>query len=203
MWNGRIWLAVPMLFSVGFMLNFLIGGVTGVMLAAPPIDYQAQDTYFIVAHFHYTMFGGAVFGIFAAIYFWFPKMTGVMLSEKVGRGVFVLLFAGFNLTFWPQFVLGQRGMPRRYVDYASDLGYDTPNLVSTIGAYVMAVGILLFLWDVWTSLRRRTPAGEDPWGGYSLEWATTSPPPEYNFDHLPRIRSERPAFDLHHPELKP
>jgi cytochrome c oxidase subunit I len=196
MWNGKIWLAVPMLFSVGFMMNFLIGGVTGVMLASPAIDYVAQDTYFLVAHFHYTMLGGAVFGIFAAIYFWFPKMTGAMLSEKLGRAVFFLLFIGFNLTFWPQFVLGQRGMPRRYVDYGSGLGYDTPNLVSTIGAYVMAVAVLLFLWDVWSALRHRRVAGDDPWGGYSLEWATTSPPPEYNFDQLPRIRSERPAFDL-------
>ena len=117
MWNGRIWLSVPMLFSIGFMLNFLIGGVTGVMVASPPIDYQAQDTYFVVAHFHYTMLGGSVFGIFAAIYFWFPKMTGAMLREGLGRAVFVLLFVGFNLTFWPQFILGLRGMPRRYVDY--------------------------------------------------------------------------------------
>ncbi len=203
MWGGKIWLAVPMLFSVGFMLNFLIGGVTGVMLASPAIDYQAQDTYFLVAHFHYTMFGGAVFGIFAAIYFWFPKMTGVMLSERLGRAVFFLLFVGFNLTFWPQFVLGQRGMPRRYVDYSSGLGYDTPNLVSTIGSYVMAVAILVFLWSVGSALRRRHPAGNDPWGGYSLEWTTTSPPPEYNFDRLPRIRSERPGFDVVHAERTP
>jgi cytochrome c oxidase subunit 1 len=203
MWSGRIWLSVPMLFSIGFMLNFLIGGVTGVMLAAPAIDFQAQDTYFLVAHFHYTMLGGAVFGIFAGIYFWFPKMTGAMLSEKVGRLAFFLLFVGFNVTFWPQFVLGQRGMPRRYVDYASGLGYDTPNFVSTIGAFVLGIGVLVFLWDVWRSLRHREPAGDDPWGGYSLEWATTSPPPEYNFDSLPRIRSERPAFDLHHPDLTP
>jgi cytochrome c oxidase subunit I len=203
MWRGRIWLAAPMLFSIGFMLNFLIGGVTGVMVAAPPIDYHVHDTYFVVAHFHYTMVGGAVFGIFAAIYFWFPKMTGVLLSETLGRVVFAILFVGFNLTFWPQFVLGLRGMPRRYVSYAEGLGYDTPNLVSTIGSFVMAVAVLVFLWDLWSSFRRRTPAGDDPWGGYSLEWATTSPPPEHNFDRLPAIRSERPAFDLHHPERAP
>ena len=189
-----------MLFSIGFLLNFLIGGVTGVMLASAPIDYSVSDSYFLVSHFHYTMMGGSVFGIFAAIYFWWPKMTGYLLSERMGRAVFALLFVGFNLTFWPQFVLGLRGMPRRIVDYASDLGWDTPNLVSTMGAGVLTIGVLVFLTDVWRSRRRRTPAGDDPWGGYSLEWATTSPPPEHNFSSMPRIRSERPAFDLHHPK---
>ncbi len=199
MWGGRIRFGVPMLFSIGFLLNFLIGGVTGVMLASAPIDYSVSDSYFLVSHFHYTMMGGSVFGIFAAIYFWWPKMTGYLLSERMGRAVFALLFVGFNLTFWPQFVLGLRGMPRRIVDYASDLGWDTPNLVSTMGAGVLTIGVLVFLTDVWRSRRRRTPAGDDPWGGYSLEWATTSPPPEHNFTSMPRIRSERPAFDLHHP----
>jgi cytochrome c oxidase subunit 1 len=200
MWGGRIRFGVPMLFSIGFLLNFLIGGVTGVMLASAPIDYSVSDSYFLVSHFHYTMMGGSVFGIFAAIYFWWPKMTGYLLSERLGRAVFALLFVGFNLTFWPQFVLGLRGMPRRIVDYASDLGWDTPNLVSTLGAGVLTIGVLTFLADVWISRRRRTPSGDDPWGGYSLEWATTSPPPEHNFSSMPRIRSERPAFDLHHPK---
>ena len=203
MWGGRIWFATPMLFAIGFLLNFLIGGVTGILLAAPALDYQLSDSYFVVAHFHYTMVGGAVFGIFAAIYFWFPKVTGAMLRERLGRVVFVLLFVGFNATFWPQFVLGQRGLPRRYVDYPPGVGFDTPNLVSSLGYVVMAAGVIAFLVDVWISLRERVPAGDDPWGGYSLEWATTSPPPEQNFVSIPSIRSERPAFDLRHPELAP
>jgi cytochrome c oxidase subunit 1 len=195
MWGGRIAFHVPMLFAVGFLLNFLIGGVTGVMLASPPIDYQVADSYFLIAHFHYTLMGGSVFGIFAAVYFWFPKATGVMLREWIGRLVFAFLFVGFNLTFWPQFVVGLRGMPRRVVDYPSGLGLDTPNLVSTVGVGVLSIGVVLFLVDVWVSLRRRVPAGDDPWGGHSLEWATTSPPPEHNFDRLPPIRSEQPAWD--------
>ncbi len=198
MWQGKIRMAVPMLFAVGFLLNFLIGGVTGVMLASAPIDFQVADSYFLVAHFHYTMLGGAVFGIFAAIYFWHPKMTGRMLSERMGRLVFLFLFVGFNMTFWPQFVLGMRGMPRRIVDYARGLGFETPNLVSSVGAGVLTVGVLLFLVDFWRARRHPVPAGDDPWGGFSLEWATTSPPPEHNFSKLPPIRSERPTYDLHH-----
>jgi cytochrome c oxidase subunit 1 len=203
MWGGKLWFATPMLFSIGFLLNFLVGGVTGILLAAPAIDYQVSDSYFVVAHFHYTMVGGAVFGIFAAIYFWFPKITGAMLRESLGRVVFALLFVGFNLTFWPQFVAGLRGLPRRYIDYPPDMGFDTPNLVSSLGYVVMAAGVIAFLIDVAISLRRRVPAGDDPWGGYSLEWATSSPPPEQNFTSLPPIRSERPAWDLRHPELAP
>ena len=203
MWGGKLVFRVPMLFSIGFLLNFLIGGVTGVMLASAPLDFQLADSYFLVSHFHYTMMGGSVFGIFAAIYFWWPKAFGYRLSERLGRGVFVLMFVGFNLTFWPQFVVGLRGMPRRIVDYAPGLGWDTPNLVSSLGVVVLSAGVLLFLVDALTARRRRTPAGDDPWGGFSLEWATTSPPPENNFSSLPRIRSERPAFDMRHPELAP
>jgi cytochrome c oxidase subunit I len=200
MWGGRIrWSATPMLLSIFFMLNFLIGGVTGVMLASPPIDYQVADSYFLVAHFHYTMMGGSVFGIFAAIYFWFPKMTGRMLRDRIGRVVAVLLFVGFNLTFWPQFIVGLRGMPRRVVDYPRGIGFDTPNLVSSLGVTVMSVAVLLFLYDWWWSRRNGTHAGDDPWGGYSLEWTTSSPPPEHNFERMPRIRSIRPAYDAKHP----
>jgi cytochrome c oxidase subunit 1 len=203
MWGGRIRFAVPMLFALGFLLNFLIGGVTGVMLASAPIDFQVSDSYFLVAHFHYTLMGGSVFAIFAAITFWFPKAFGIRLSEAIGRWVFAWLFVGFNLTFWPQFVAGLRGMPRRIADYPRGLGFETPNLVSTIGVVAMSVGVLLFLADVWLAFRRREPAGDDPWGGSSLEWATTSPPPHHNFATLPPIRSERPAFDLRHPDLEP
>jgi cytochrome c oxidase subunit 1 len=200
--GGRIRFSVPMLFAIGFLLNFLIGGVTGVMVASPPVDYQAQDTYFVVAHFHYTMMGGAAFAIFGAIHFWWPKVTGYRLVESLGRATFALLFVGFNLTFWPQFVLGQRGLPRRVVDYPVGLGFDTPNLVSTIGAFVIALGVVTFLIDVAVSRRRRVLAGDDPWGGFSLEWATTSPPPEHNFDRLPRIRNERPALELSQPSAQ-
>jgi cytochrome c oxidase subunit I len=202
MWAGKLFFRTPMLFSIGFLLNFLIGGVTGVMVASPPLDYHLADSYFLVAHFHYTMMGGAAFGVFAAIYFWLPKATGVMLRESLGRAVFVLLFVGFNLTFWPQLVVGLRGMPRRVVDYAPDIGYDAPNLVSTVGYGAMFLAVAVFLVDLVVSLRRPRPAGDDPWGGHSLEWATTSPPPAHNFLRLPRIRSERPAFDLRHPELE-
>jgi cytochrome c oxidase subunit I len=140
-----------------------------------------------------------VFGIFAAIYFWFPKMTGRMLRDRIGRVVAVLLFVGFNLTFWPQFVAGLRGMPRRVVDYPSGIGFDTPNMVSSLGVVVMSLAVLLFVYDWWWSRRHGTRAGDDPWGGYTLEWATSSPPPEHNFERLPRIRSYRPAYDLKHP----
>ncbi len=195
MWRGRIWFATPMLFALGFMLNFLIGGITGVMLASPPLDYHFQDTYFVVAHLHYVLMGGSVFVIFAAICFWFPKFTGYLLSETAGRISVVLMFVGFNLTFWPMFVLGLRGMPRRVADYAMAEPWGSPNVVATIGLGILSLGILVFVADLVMALRRKRPAPADPWGGFSLEWATTSPPPEHNFERLPPVRSERPAFD--------
>jgi cytochrome c oxidase subunit 1 len=200
MWRGRLTFPTPMLFSLGFLLNFLIGGITGVMLASPPIDFHAQDTYFVVAHFHYTIMGGSVFGVFAAIYFWWPKITGYRLRERLGKVVFALLFAGFNLTFLPMHFLGLRGMPRRIVDYLPSDGWTTENVLATMGLALMTLGMLVFLGDVWISRRRRIPAGGDPWGGYALEWVTSSPPPDHNFEELPPIRSERPAFDLRHPQ---
>jgi cytochrome c oxidase subunit 1 len=204
MWGGRIrWAHPAMLFSIGMMLNFLLGGVSGVIVASAPLDYHFNDSYFLVSHFHYTLMGGSVFGIFAAIYFWFPKMTGRLMRERLGRWAFAFLFVGFNLTFWPQFILGMRGMPRRVPDYPSDVGFETQNLVSSVGVVVMSVGVLIFLWDWWTARRNGTPSGPDPWDGRSLEWSTSSPPPEHNFTELPRIRSVSPTIDTKHPELVP
>lgn len=200
MWRGAIWVATPMLFCIGFMLNFLLGGITGVMVASPPIDYHVEDTYFIVAHLHYVLMGGSVFAIFAAVYFWFPKVTGFMLREGWGKLHFGLMFAGFNLTFFPMHILGLWGMPRRVVTYPPLPGWAALNLLSTAGSALLALSVAVFLWNVWVSLRRPIPAGDDPWGGFSLEWATTSPPPEHNFFTIPPVRSERPAFDLRHPE---
>ncbi len=202
MWGGSIRLSTPMLWCIGFMFNFLLGGITGVMIASPPFDYAVHDTYFIVAHMHYVLGGGSLFAIFAAIYYWFPKMTGYLLNERLGKVVFLLTFIGFNLTFWPMHVLGLRGMQRRIADYQPSLGPDqsltTPNLVATLGTYVMTIGALLFLWNVFQAFRRKVPAGDDPWGGSTLEWWTSSPPPEHNFHSLPPIRSERPVFDWKH-----
>ncbi len=202
MWRGSIRLATPMLWCLGFMANFLIGGITGVMIASPPFDYQAQDTYFIVAHMHYVLGGGSLFAIFAGLYYWFPKVTGYLLSERIGKVVFALEFVGFNMTFWPMHVLGLRGMQRRVADYLPSLGpggsLTTPNLVATIGSYVMAIGAILFIANVVQAFRRKEPAGDDPWGSYTLEWITSSPPPEHNFHWLPPIRSERPVFDWRH-----
>ena len=198
MWRGRIWLATPMLWCVGFLINFLVGGITGVMLAAAPADYDFNNTYFVVAHMHYVLGGGSLFAIFAGYTFWFPKMTGIRLSERIGRWGFLLTFVGFNLTFWPMFVVGLRGMPRRVATYSANAGWSGPNLLASIGAGVLAVGVLLFVANLVVSIRRKEPAGDDPWGGYTLEWVTSSPPPEHNFHWLPPIRSERPAFDWRH-----
>ncbi|MGE5248964.1 MAG: cytochrome c oxidase subunit I, partial [Bacteroidota bacterium] len=195
MWSGRPVFRTPLLYVSGFILLFVVGGLTGVMFPAVPFDQQVTDSYFVVAHFHYALVGGAVFPIFAAFYYWFPKMTGRMLNERLGVWNFWLMFTGFNLTFFPMHINGLLGMPRRVYTYASGLGWDGLNLLETMGAVVLAVGILLFVINALTSLRNGTLAGDNPWEGSSLEWATTSPPPPYNFETLPEVHSRNPLWD--------
>jgi cytochrome c oxidase subunit 1 len=202
MWGGSLSFETPMLWAVGFLTTFLFGGLTGVILASPPLDFQVSDTYFVVAHFHYVVFGTVVFAMFAGFYFWWPKFTGRMLDERLGKLHFWLLFLGFHTTFLVQHWLGVEGMPRRYADYGANDGFTTLNQVSSIGAFLLGASTLPFLYNVYKSRKAPLVAVDDPWGwGRSLEWATGSPPPRHNFDRLPRIHSESPAFDLHHPDL--
>jgi len=205
MWRGAVTFETPMLFSLGFMVTFLFGGLSGVILASPPLDFHVSDTYFVVAHFHYVLFGTIVFAVFSGVYFWFPKFTGRFLDEKLGKVHFWLTFLGFHLTFLVQHWLGAEGMPRRYADYLPTDGFTTLNTVSTIGAFVLGASMLPFLWNVYHSYRYgEVTRADDPWGyGNSLEWATTSPPPRHNFTSIPRIHSERPAFEYHYPHLQP
>jgi cytochrome c oxidase subunit 1 len=191
-----------MLFSIGFMVTFLLGGLTGVLLASPPVDFHVHDTYFVIAHFHYVLFGTIVFAVFAGLYFWFPKMTGRMLDDRLGKVHFWLTFIGFHTTFLVQHWLGTRGMARRYADYLPTDGFTTLNTISSIGAFILGASTLPFLYNVWKSYRiGEIVTVDDPWGfGNSLEWATSCPPPLRNFDHMPRIRSERPAFDAKYGE---
>jgi cytochrome c oxidase subunit 1 len=203
MWRGKLTFDTPMLWTLGFMVTFLFGGLTGVILSSPALDFQLSDTYFVVAHFHYVVFGTVVFMMFAGLYFWWPKMTGRMLDERLGKIHFWTLFVGFHTTFLVQHWLGVMGMPRRYADYSPQDGFTLLNQISTIGSVVLAGSTLVFLWNVYTTTRNAPKVTvDDPWGyGGSLEWATSCPPPRHNFTSLPRIRSERPAFDLHHPEV--
>jgi cytochrome c oxidase subunit 1 len=193
--GGAIVLRTPMLFALGFFLQFLIGGLSGVIVASPPLDYHLHDSYFIVAHFHYTLFAGSLFAGFAAAYYWFPKFTGAMLRDGLGKIQFALIVIGTNLTFFPMFLLGYDGMPRRVADYASDAGFTDLNRLSTLGSYFIALGVAVFLVNLYVSLRNREPAGSDPWEGQTLEWATSSPPPRYNFRSLPKITSYAPVLD--------
>jgi cytochrome c oxidase subunit 1 len=202
LWGGSLTFDTPMLFSLGFLTTFLFGGLTGIILASPALDFALSDSYFVVAHFHYVVFGTVVFAMFAGYYFWWPKLTGKMLDERLGKIHFWLLFIGFHLTFLVQHWLGIEGMPRRYADYGVLDGFTTLNEISSIGAFLLGASTLPFLYNVWKSRKSPLVGLDDPWGwGRSLEWATSSPPPRHNFVSLPRIRSESPAFDLHHPEL--
>ena len=200
MWGGKIRMETPMLFCIGFLFQFLIAGLTGIMLAVAPFDWQLTDSYFVVAHFHYVLFGGLLFTLFGAIYFWFPKATGRRLSETLGKWHFWLLVIGFHLTFDPQHFAGLLGMPRRIYTYAPGRGWELWNMISSVGVVVQGAAILFFVWNVVYSLRKGRVAGPDPWDAWTLEWSTTSPPPEYNFATLPEVRSSRPLWDLKHPE---
>jgi len=198
MWGGKIQFSSAMLFAVGFLTMFLIGGINGAFSASVPVDFAIHDTYWIVAHIHYVLFGGSVFAVFAGVYYWFPKMFGVKLSETLGKIQFVIMFVGFNLTFFPMHELGLMGMPRRIADYSPTAGWNDMNVAATVGSILIGASVLPFLWNVFISLRSGERVGDDPWEANTLEWATTSPPPPYNFDRLPEIRSERPLFDQRH-----
>jgi cytochrome c oxidase subunit 1 len=200
MYGGRLRFDTPMLFIFGFLSMFVIGGLTGVMLAAVPVDLQVTDSYFVVAHFHYVLFGGSLFAIMGGFYYWFPKMSGRMLSERLGRWHFALMLIGFNLTFAPMHIAGILGMPRRVYTYAADAGWTIWNRIATVGAFVLLIAFALFFINLLLSSRRGRPAGDDPWDAWTLEWATSSPPASYNFERIPKVRSRRPLWDMKHPE---
>ena len=196
MWGGSLTFEPPMLFALGFLVTFVMGGLTGVMLASPTLDFHLSDTYFVVAHFHYVMGGTVVFALFAAIYFWWPKVTARKLNKRLGTIHFWLLIVGFNTTFFVMHILGRDGMPRRVADYQPIDGFETLNMIASIGTVILFISFIPFAINVVRSLRSPATAGADPWEANSLEWATSSPPPEHNFTWLPPIRSERPVFDL-------
>jgi cytochrome c oxidase subunit 1 len=205
MWRGQLSFETPMLFTIGFLVTFLFGGLTGIILASPPLDFAVSDSYFVVAHFHYVLFGTVAFEVFAGFYFWWPKFTGKKLNEKLGKWNFWTLFIGFHMTFLVQHWLGVIGMPRRVANYPDLPGYATTlNQISTVGSWILSLSALIFLYNVyWTWRQGERVTADDPWGwGNSLEWATSCPPPRHNFTSIPRIRSERPAFDLHYPHIK-
>ena len=205
MWRGSVTFETPMMFAIGFVFNFIFGGLTGVIMASPPLDFHLSDSYFIVAHFHYVIVGGLVFGLFGGLYFWWPKWTGKMMNERLGQWHFWLFLIGFNMTFLIQHWIGVIAMPRRYATYLPEDGITWMNQLSTVGAFVMAVSLLPWLLNIYITARYAPKVTvNDPWGyGRSLEWATSCPPPRHNFTSIPRIRSESPAFDVNHPELAP
>jgi cytochrome c oxidase subunit I len=200
-WRGQLTFETPMLWALGFLVTFLFGGLTGIILASPPLDFQLNDSYFVVAHFHYVLFGTVVFAMFGGFYFWWPKMTGKMLNETLGKIHFWTLFIGFHTTFLVQHWLGAEGMQRRVPDYAKQ--FTALNMVSSVGAAILGLSMIPFIWNVYiTAKHGKRVTVDDPWGhGNSLEWATSCPPPRHNFTSIPRIRSERPAFDLHYPRV--
>ncbi len=200
MWGGKIRFATPMLFCIAFLFQFLIAGLTGIMLSAVPFDWQLSDSYFVVAHFHYVLVGGLVFTIFGAIYYWFPKATGRMLDETLGKWHFWLFVIGFHLTFDFMHLPGLLGMPRRIYTYEAGRGWEIWNLISTVGVAFQAAGLLFLVWNIIRSLQHGRVAGNDPWDAWTLEWTTSSPPPAYNFARIPVVKSRRPLWDLKHPE---
>jgi cytochrome c oxidase subunit 1 len=199
-WRGNLIFDAPMLFALGFIGIFTIGGLTGIYLAAFPVDWQVQDTYFVVAHFHYTLFGGALFAIFGGLFYWWPKMFGRKLNETLGKWTFWLMFVGFNVTFFPQHFLGLLGMPRRIYTYEPGRGWDTLNLIISIGAFIQGIAILVFVANLVISYVKGDIAGNDPWDAWTLEWSVSSPPPAYNFASIPTVASRRPLWDIKHPE---
>ncbi|MBF6568650.1 MAG: cytochrome c oxidase subunit I [Candidatus Binataceae bacterium] len=201
MYGGRIRFTTSMMFAVGFLLMFTIGGLSGVSFAVVPLDWQLTDSYYLVAHLHYVLFGGSIFGIFAGIYYWFPKITGRMLSESWGKWHFWLTLIGFNMTFLIQHLLGMMGMPRRVWTYPALPDWAAFNLISTIGAFLLLLATLVFIWNLFISVQNGAPAGDNPWDAWTLEWATTSPPAVYNFDRVPPVHGRRPLWDLAHPEM--
>jgi cytochrome c oxidase subunit 1/cytochrome c oxidase subunit I+III len=200
MYGGRLRFTTAMMFAVAFLIVFTIGGLSGISFAIFPLDWQLTDTYYLVAHFHYVLFGGSVFGIFAGFYYWFPKMSGRMLSERIGVWQFWLTFIGFNMTFFIQHILGLACMPRRIFTYPDLPGWAVMNQISSIGAFILGFSVLLFVWNIYVSLGSGEVAGDNPWDAWTLEWATTSPPPPENFNRVPPVRGRRPLWDLAHPD---
>jgi len=200
MYGGKISFAAPMLFASGFLSMFVLGGLTGIMLACAPFDFQLSDTYFVVGHFHWVLIGGTLFGVFSGLYYWYPKVTGRMYSERLACWQFWLLLIGFILTFGPMHVAGMLGMPRRIYTYEPDRGWAFWNQLTTLGAFLQAPSYLIFVYNMIVSLWRGKLAGDDPWDAWTLEWATTSPPPTYNFETIPTVRSRRPLWDVKHPD---
>ncbi len=201
MYGGSIRFTTAMLFASAFLIEFTIGGLSGISFSIVPIDWQLTDTYYVVAHLHYVFLGGSLFGLFAGLFYWFPKITGRLLSEKLGRWFFWLFVIGFNLTFFVQHILGTIGMTRRVHTYPDIPGYGSMNLISSVGAFLMGLSTLLFLYMVYQAIKKGSKAPDNPWDAYTLEWLTTSPPQLKNFDTLPPVKSFRPLYDLNHPDI--